>query len=130
MDVQELNKQYGAKINEAKALAGGEVTEEVATKIDELLGQADEIKGRIALAERLQAGEAFLAEPAGTKAAQAGWTQVEVTKDEADQPWESAGEFFKAVKNAAYHPSQEDRRLRAVKATGLSEGVPADGGYL
>lgn len=55
---------------------------------------------------------------------------VTVTKDEADQEWAYPGEFFKAVKTAAYYPSAEDPRLRALKATGMSEGVPADGGYL
>lgn len=56
-------------------------------------------------------------------------TNVEVTKDEGDQPFASDGEFFQAVKTAAiYH--DEDVRLRPLKATGLSENVPADGGYL
>lgn len=55
---------------------------------------------------------------------------VQVTKDEADQPWAKPGEFFRAVKTAAYYPSQEDPRLRSLKATGMSEGIPADGGYL
>lgn len=56
--------------------------------------------------------------------------QVQVTRDEADQPFPSYGDFFKAVKVAGLYPSREDPRLRAIKATGLSEGVPADGGYL
>ena len=59
-------------------------------------------------------------------------TDVKVTKDEADQEWESDGEFFIAVKNAALYPGQFDKRLLPleVKATGMSENVPADGGYL
>jgi HK97 family phage major capsid protein len=58
--------------------------------------------------------------------------QVAVVTDEADQPFETDGHFFKAVKNAALYPSDRDVRLRSreIKATGLSEGVPADGGYL
>ena len=55
---------------------------------------------------------------------------VQVTTDEADQPWAHPGEFFMAVKNAAIHPRDEDVRLRPLKATGMSEGVPAEGGYL
>jgi HK97 family phage major capsid protein len=59
---------------------------------------------------------------------------LQVTLDEADRDFASPSEFFKAVKNAAQHPSREDPRLRSRKvldaATGLSEGVPADGGYL
>lgn len=57
--------------------------------------------------------------------------RVEVIKDEADQPFKNAGEFFRAVKNAALYPSRADARLRPLKdATGMSEGIPADGGYL
>ncbi len=58
---------------------------------------------------------------------------LQVTLAEEDQDFPSPSEFFKAVKNAALHPSREDPRLRSrkvVDATGLSEGVPADGGYL
>ena len=55
---------------------------------------------------------------------------VQVVKDEADQPFANDGEFFMAVKTAALYPNREDPRLRALKATGMSEGVPSDGGYL
>jgi len=58
---------------------------------------------------------------------------VEVLTDEADQKFESAGKFFQAVKMAGMYPGREDPRLKPMKvkdATGLSEGVPADGGYL
>ena len=59
-------------------------------------------------------------------------TKVDVTTDAADQPFPTGGEFFQAVKNAAIYPTREDVRLKSLslKATGLSEGVPADGGYL
>lgn len=56
---------------------------------------------------------------------------VVVTKDESEQPFESAGHFLKAVRHAATDPSSNDViKLRSLKATGMSEGVPADGGYL
>lgn len=58
---------------------------------------------------------------------------VDVILDEGDQPFENDGSFFMAVKNAALYPAREDPRLRSRKvkdATGMSEGVPADGGYL
>ena len=59
-------------------------------------------------------------------------TDVKVVKDEADQEFESTGHYFQAVKNAALFPADQDIRLRSLsmKATGLSENVPADGGYL
>lgn len=58
--------------------------------------------------------------------------EVVVTKDAGDQPFDSDGEFFKAVKNAAYYPNRADARLAplAVKANGINETTPADGGYL
>jgi len=55
---------------------------------------------------------------------------VKVEKDEADQDWGSPGEFFQAVKMAGFAHGAEDKRLVPLKASGLSEGIPADGGYL
>lgn len=55
---------------------------------------------------------------------------VVVTKDESDQPFKSTGEFLAAVKNAALYPSNQDKRLLAIKANGMNEYTPADGGYL
>lgn len=60
-------------------------------------------------------------------------TGVQVTMDEADQDFANDGEFFMAVKTAALYPARSDPRLKSrkvVDATGMSEGVPADGGYL
>jgi len=54
---------------------------------------------------------------------------VKVETDEGDQPFESPGQYFQAVKTAALY-GQVDARLLPLKATGLSEGVPSDGGYL
>jgi HK97 family phage major capsid protein len=58
---------------------------------------------------------------------------VQVSTDEGDQPFVDQGEFLKAVMVVARYPGREDPRLQPLKykdATGLSEGVPADGGYL
>jgi len=87
-----------------------EITED---KLQELIGEA--VKSGV--------DEAMKALPAVN-------TDVKVVTDEADQPFENAGEYFQAVKNAALYPGNEDVRLRPLKATGLSENVPADGGYL
>jgi HK97 family phage major capsid protein len=57
-------------------------------------------------------------------------THVEVTKDEADQPFKTAGEYLTAVKNAAIQPHDIDRRLLSLKATGLNEATPSQGGFL
>lgn len=60
---------------------------------------------------------------------------VDVVEDEADRalsgnPFKSAGEFFSAVKNAALMPSTIDKRLLPLKATGLNETIPSQGGFL
>lgn len=62
-----------------------------------------------------------------------GYTRLDVVRDAADQPFESDGHFFAAVRTAALYPGRADERLQSrkvVDATGMSEGVPADGGYL
>jgi HK97 family phage major capsid protein len=56
---------------------------------------------------------------------------VVVTKDEADQPFKSLGEFYMCVKNAGLSPNNMDRRLYATKApTGIGELLPTEGGFL
>jgi len=105
-----------------------EITEE---KLNELIDSA--VKTRIG---ELKTNEEMIAEAvaAGIEKAMkdlpAVKADVKVTTDEADQSFESAGEFFMAVKNAALYPAARDVRLSPLKATGLSENVPADGGYL
>jgi HK97 family phage major capsid protein len=88
--------------------------------------EPEELKVLMAEAAEAGARKALADLPAETK----NIGNVSVPLDEADQPWANPGEFFKAVKTAAYYPSAEDPRLRSLKATGMSEGVPADGGYL
>jgi HK97 family phage major capsid protein len=53
--------------------------------------------------------------------------EVKVTLDAGDQPWKSFGEQLMAVKNVALG-GPRDVRLKSV--TGISEGIPADGGFL
>jgi HK97 family phage major capsid protein len=62
--------------------------------------------------------------------------QVDVIEDEADKaarlnPFKSAGEFFKAVRNADDPSLRIDKRLYSLKAAaGANETVPSDGGFL
>ncbi|MFA7254005.1 MAG: phage major capsid protein [Patescibacteria group bacterium] len=62
--------------------------------------------------------------------------QVDVVDDEADRaakgnPFKSAGEFFKAVRNADDPSLQMDKRLYGLKAAaGANESVQSDGGFL
>lgn len=67
---------------------------------------------------------------------------VEVVEDEADRaakgnPFQSPGEFFKAVKHATLAPYDIDKRLfpslingDGTKANGLNEAIPSQGGFL
>ncbi len=57
---------------------------------------------------------------------------IQVTRDEADNPFSNDGEMFMAVKAAALGQGS-DPRLRSrkvVDASGMNEGVPSEGGYL
>lgn len=82
---------------------------------------------------KLAAQEAIKGYLETNKTVQAG---VEVIKDETDKQIESgtafksAAEYFKLVMNAAYVPSQTDKRLLAMKATGMNEAIPSQGGFL
>ena len=56
-------------------------------------------------------------------------TDVNVTLDEADRPYKSFGEFLVDV--VTFETDGEmDKRLKAIKATGMSEGIPSEGGFL
>ena len=89
------------------------------TKLQEMLETASEkaIKGFIA------------AQPSAVE------PDVQVVDDEADRalagnPFKSAQEFFVSVKNAGVYPSETDKRLLPLKATGLNEAIPSQGGFL
>jgi len=130
MDATKLRQLYAEKMSAVKALREKEgLGPDDLKTIDVMLGEMDSMRAQIEQFNRMQDNDAFLNEPMPTKAAYIG-AGVEVIKDEADQDWATPGEFFRAVKTAGLYPSREDPRLRSAKATGMSEGVPADGGYL
>lgn len=83
MDKQKLVAQYKAKLAEAKVLAEQHkesMSKEIATQIDAILGQADEIKAQVDLAERMSKGDEYLNEPAGTQAAHVAWREAGPTE--------------------------------------------------
>ena len=60
-----------------------------------------------------------------------GLTDVKDELDRGDNnEFKTTGLFLQAVKNSVLYPGSIDPKLKARKATGLSENVPADGGYL
>lgn len=82
MNFKELQTAYAQKISSAKAIAdswtgkSSEMPADEVKKIDQLLSEADELKAKLIVAEKLASNEAFLNEPAGTKAAHEGWRQA------------------------------------------------------
>lgn len=124
---QDSQKQPAAQTQMEKKKM--EITEE---KLNELVQSA--VKTAVEGQQQPEPVDVAAAVEAGVekalKAIPAAKTDVKVTKDEADQEFETAGEFFQAVKTASYYPGSQDPRLLPLKATGLSENVPADGGYL
>jgi HK97 family phage major capsid protein len=113
--------------------ASGPLVDTVTKNVEPLLKEEpiemtpDEIKALITATIE----EVKRAEPATVNAG----ANISVVKDAADQPFKSAGEYLRLVKEARLYPEHTDPRIRplwdnTIKATGMSEGIPADGGYL
>jgi hypothetical protein len=95
-----------------------EITEE---RLKELIDEAVKSDNQEVIEDAVAAGveKAMKALPAVSED-----VKVEVELDEADQPFESDGHYFQAVKNAALFPAQQDVRLipLSVKATAIGKG--------
>lgn len=136
MTLQQLRQLYAEKISGAKALSAlakdGMLTVEQLAQVNELLAAADQVKAQIEMAEKLEAGDRYANEPVGTKAAHLG-AGVTVITDEGDRPFANFGEQLMAVKKFELERGEQmDPRLRkySAKATGMSEAIGADGGFL
>lgn len=83
---KELQAKAAAKHAEVKSLMGswddaqGAMPTDLAGRIDGLLGEIDEIMAQVHLAERIEKGEAFLNESAGTQAAHLDWRRAGPTE--------------------------------------------------
>lgn len=89
------------------------------TKLQEMISQAAEAGALKAIAAT---------EPVKTSGG-----NIQITTDEADRPFKSIAENLLAVKADVLSHGNADvqyPRLRYIKATGASEGVPTDGGLL
>jgi HK97 family phage major capsid protein len=123
-----------ARVQLIAAQIDGLLDEDKLTEAKALRGDLDKARGDYDEANQLYLAVVSVNNSAGDPARglmPSGTLQV--TRDEADQPFASNGEFLMAVKNAGLYPGREDSRLRPLKfrdATGASEGIPADGGYL
>jgi HK97 family phage major capsid protein len=99
---------------------------------DEMIAILGDFKTELAkvAAESAEAAVKKYADETATEIKAGFASKVEVVKDEADQPFKSAGEFLFAVKNAASMPYDIDKRLLPLKATGANEATPSQGGFL
>ena len=153
MDVTKLRNEYATKIAEAKTLAAkwqgkeNEMPKADADAINGILGQADEIKVKLDLALKMQAGDDYLNAPAGTKAAHAGWREAGPTEGEStvdQKAWREVEVNGKAVRfnvplavqQKGYAPAFEAYLRKGISDLGptdrktLTEGVDTAGGFL
>lgn len=124
MDVNDLMRVRENKRAEARTVLGAEtLTAEAEARATALLDEADGLDKRITAMQRAIGP----ADP--TAPIDAG--ELERRANEG-KPFTSFGEQLKAVSAASGMNPQVDRRLYAVKAaaTGMSENVPSDGGFL
>ncbi len=82
MDIEQLKKDMAAALAAARALADqwkgkeAEMPKDISDQINGHLARYDELKAKLDLAERMQAGEEHMKQSAGTKAAHLGWRQA------------------------------------------------------
>lgn len=107
------------EVNSKKGVNNMELTDE---KLQEIVTGASEKAAQAAV-------KAFVAAQPSEKE-----PTIEVVADEADNAlkggWKFPGEFFMMVKTAGQYPGQTDARLLPLKATGLNEAIPSQGGFL
>lgn len=138
---QETGQPVAGAANADTAQASTNQTEENMAGIEELTASVntvgESVKGIAGTVGAMDARmtrveEALKREPAG------GNGGVQVVLDEADRPYKSFGAQLQDVVKAALNPHDvpkkllalNDKYVKAMKATGASEGIATDGGYL
>lgn len=157
MDVTKLRSAYAEKMAEAKGLADqwrgkeAEMPQTDADKLAGVLGQADELKARLDLAQRMAEGEAFLSEPGEPKVANVDWRKAGPEEGEAAidaKAWREVQietplgrkamryHIPLAVQKKGYGGAFENYLRKGFSELGstdrktLSEGVDSAGGFL
>lgn len=136
MDINEMKAKFAELRALARALhdkAIGEsraFTEDEQKEFDKHMDEAEEFHVAIEREERLLEGERRYA--AGTPPPEPQRPSPDDTPPISEENrFKSFGEFLQAVRNAADPAQRIDQRLIETRAaTGLSEGVPSDGGFL
>lgn len=124
MNIQMLLAQRKAVLDENVTLLAGEaLTDEQMATVEANLKKADTLQRQAETLRRQETASAGLDKPFNDR--------VEVTRDEAEAPFASLGEFLVAVAQASTPGHRVDPRLNLLAApTGASEGVPSAGGFL
>ena len=129
MNSVNLRRERKEIVEQAIALASkdGELTSDETRQLEEYRTKADAMQARI---EALEEWEGMAAEvramPFETRPDVA--TAQAAPKQE--RKWTTFGEFLQAVRRAGTPGGHTDERLMEQRATGLSEGIPSDGGFL
>jgi HK97 family phage major capsid protein len=134
VNLQELRQKYSNLCDSQQVIIDKAVTEnramsdEEKTQFSALQTQIDGLADTIKIAESVQNRAAALDAPADPLLRPG---QVSVGNDRAaDKPWKNNGEFLHAVYAAGQPGATADVRLVYNAASGLSSGVPSDGGFL
>lgn len=125
MGRKELLNERAANVKRGDELAAMATrTEEETAEFDALLDRRDEIDAEIARIDR----QAKSAAMPGSAAAVA---SITVHDNREDAPWSSFGEMLMAVAVAGTpHADVDPRLMKRAAASGASQGVPSDGGFL
>lgn len=116
----DLIEQASAMIDAAKK-EERDLTAEEQTKYDGLLAEFDNLKVQAERENSLATRKGWLSQPASAA----------VRPDPTSQHgFSSFGEFLQAVVRAESPQGRVDPRLVEERATGMSEGIPAEGGFL
>jgi len=133
MDINKLRDQLEAVVAKAQVISNewegkeDEMPEDVTAEISRLVTEAEELTKKFQMAQKLEVANEFLTKGLGSRVAVPGMAAGE----QAPVPtmgFKSFGEQLTSIAKSA--GGIMDPRLMEIKQTGMSEGVPADGGFL
>ena len=140
MTLQELRKRRGEIASRMKELVREGITDETREEFDKLEAESKTVKDDVGRLERLEAEELELRKPAPNQPPP---PALIVGDGPEDRKFESLGDNVRAILNASSPGGRVDPRLRSVdsdpgvymlgsekRATGMSEGTGAYGGFL
>lgn len=134
MNIESIREKLQAVVGKASLISDewegkeDEMPSEVADEISNLVAEATDLTEKLKVAMKLEEQSAFLTEGLGTKAAIQGMA-VDAPLSQGTMGFKSLGEQLQSIAKSSGR-GYMDPRLVEMKQTGMSEGVPADGGFL